>query len=69
VSDQDSEETPLVDFQTEDAVAEAVGDRLDELVADLTAFAREYAERARADHHLFVAAFRADEIPGVTATV
>jgi uncharacterized protein (DUF2252 family) len=69
VSDQDSEDTPLVDFQTEDAVAEAVGDRLDELVADLTAFARDYAERARADHHLFVAAFRADEIPGVTATV
>jgi uncharacterized protein (DUF2252 family) len=69
VSDEDSQDTPLVDFQTEDAVAEAVGDRLDELVADLTAFAREYAERARADHHLFVAAFRADEIPGVTATV
>ncbi len=69
VSDQDSEETPLVDFQTEDAVAEAVGDRVDELVADLTGFARDYAERARADHHLFVSAFRADEIPGVTATV
>ena len=68
VSDQDSQDTPLVDFQTEDAVAEAVGDRLDELVADLTGFARDYAERARADHHLFVAAFRADEIPGVTAT-
>ena len=37
-------------------------------MADLTEFARAYAERARADHHLFVAAFRADQIPGVTAT-
>ena len=67
VSDEDSGDTPLVEFQTEDAVAEAVGDRVDELVVDLTGFAHEYAERARADHHLFVAAFRSDRIPGVSA--
>ena len=68
VSDKDSGDTPLVDFQTEDAVAEAVGDRVDELVADLTRFAHEYAERARNDHHLFVAAFRSDRVPGVSST-
>jgi uncharacterized protein (DUF2252 family) len=67
VSDEDSGDTPLVDFQTEDAVAEAVGDRVDEFVADLTGFAHEYAERVRADHHLFVAAFRSDRIRGVSA--
>ena len=68
VSDKDSGDTPLVDFQTEEAVAEAVGDRVDELVADLTGFAHEYAERARDDHHLFVAAFRSDLVPGVSST-
>jgi uncharacterized protein (DUF2252 family) len=67
VSDEDSGDTPLVDFQTEDAVAEAVGDRAEDLVADLTGFAHEYAERARADHRLFVTAFRSDRIPGVSA--
>ena len=68
VSDKDSEDTPLVDFQTEDAVAEAVGDRVDELVADLSRFAHDYAERARGDHQLFVAPFRSDGIPGVSST-
>ena len=68
VSDKDSGDTPLVDFQTEDAVAEAVGDRVDDLVADLTEFAHFYAERARADHHLVVTAFRSGRMPGVSAT-
>jgi uncharacterized protein (DUF2252 family) len=69
VSDKDAgESTPLVEFQTEDAVAEAVGDRVDEFVADLTEFAHDYAGRARADHRLFVTAFRSDGIPGVSAT-
>ena len=68
VSDEDSGDTPLVDFQTEDAVAESVGERVDELVADLTSFAHEYAARARDDHHRFVAAFRSDRVPGVSAT-
>jgi hypothetical protein len=67
VSDKDSGDTPLVDFQTEDVVAEAVSD-VDDFVKDLVEFAHTYAERARADHHLFVAAFRSDQIPGVTAT-
>ena len=67
VSDKDADETPLVPFQTEDAVAAAIGDRVEEFVADITEFAREYAERARADHRLFVAAFRDDRIPQVSA--
>jgi uncharacterized protein (DUF2252 family) len=68
VSDQDAGETPLVEFQTEDAVAEVIGDRVDDFVADLTEFAHDYAARAREDHRLFVAAFRSDGIPGVSAT-
>jgi len=68
VSDKDAGTTPLVDFQTEDAVAAAVGDRVDDFAADLTAFAHDYAERVREDHRLFVAAFRSDAIPRVPAT-
>jgi DNA-binding ferritin-like protein (Dps family) len=49
-------------------VAEAIGDDVDEFVDDLVAFAHSYADRARNDHHLFVAAFRSDGIPGVAAT-
>jgi uncharacterized protein (DUF2252 family) len=69
VSDKDAGETPLVPFQTEDAVAEAIGDRVDDFVADLTGFAHDYAERVRRDHELFVAAFRSDRIPQVSSTV
>ena len=68
VSDKDSGDTPLVDFQTEDAVAEVIGADVDGFVSDLVAFAHAYAERARADHALFVAAFRSDRIPQVSAT-
>ncbi len=68
VSDKDSGDTPLIDVQTEDVVAEAIGDDVDEFVEDLVAFAHSYADRARTDHHLFVAAFRSDGIPGVAAT-
>jgi uncharacterized protein (DUF2252 family) len=68
VSDVDSDDTPLVDFQTEDAVAEAVDDRAEDLVADLTGFAHDYAARVREDHRLFVAAFRSDRIPDVSST-
>jgi uncharacterized protein (DUF2252 family) len=67
VSDKDAGDTPLVPFQTEEAVAEAIGDRVDEFVADLTEFGRDYAQRARDDHKLFVAAFRDDRIPKVSA--
>jgi uncharacterized protein (DUF2252 family) len=62
VSDVDDEQTPLVDFQVEDAVAAVVEGREDELVADLTGFALEYSERAREDHRLFVDAFRAGKL-------
>jgi uncharacterized protein (DUF2252 family) len=62
VSDVDDVHTPLVDFQVEDAVAEVVRGREDDLVADLTAFALEYSRRARDDHRLFVDAFRAGKL-------
>jgi uncharacterized protein (DUF2252 family) len=67
VSDKDAGRTPLVDFQTEDVVADAVSD-IDGFVKDMVEFAHSYADRARSDHRLFVTAFRSDEIPGVTAT-
>ena len=62
VSDVDDEQTPLVDFQVEDAVAAVVRDRGEDFVQDLTAFALEYSERAREDHRLFVDAFRAGKL-------
>jgi uncharacterized protein (DUF2252 family) len=69
VSDQDStvdtDSTPLVDFQTEDAVAELVRGREDELVDDVVAFAHDYASTVRRDHALFVDAFRSGRISGV----
>ena len=65
VSDADDENTPLVDFQTEDAITAVVAGRQDELVADVVAFGLAYGERARADHALFVDAFRNGRIPGV----
>lgn len=67
VADEDSEQT-LVQFQTEDAVVEAVGDRVDEFVEDITAFGLDYARRTRDDHRIFVDAFRGERIPGVSAT-
>ena len=64
VSDADDEDTPLVDFQTEEAIAAVVFGAEVELVADLVAFGLEYGARARADHALFVDAFRNGRIPG-----
>jgi uncharacterized protein (DUF2252 family) len=64
-SDADSDET-LVEFQTEDAIAAAVDDD-DAFVNDLCDFSMSYAEQVREDHALFVEAFRAGEIGGVTA--
>ncbi len=64
VSDTDSDHD-LVDFQTEDAIVEVVGDRVQELIDDLVAFGLTYAEVARDDHRLFVDAFRNGQIPGV----
>jgi uncharacterized protein (DUF2252 family) len=65
VSDVDDESTPLVDFQTEDAIAEVVQGAEEDLVADVVAFGLEYGRRAREDHQLFVDAFRSGAVPGV----
>ncbi|MBC7373876.1 MAG: DUF2252 domain-containing protein [Frankiales bacterium] len=65
VSDADDATTPLVDFQVEDAVAQVVAGRTDELVLMLTSFALDYAAIVRRDHALFVEAFRAGRIEGV----
>jgi uncharacterized protein (DUF2252 family) len=67
VADEDSDQT-LVQFQTEEAIA-AVLDGCDDEFADwLARFAVDYAERVRDDHELFVDAFRAGQVPGVSAT-
>jgi uncharacterized protein (DUF2252 family) len=65
VSDLDLAATPLVDFQTEDAICAVLDGREDAFVAALARFGAEYAERARRDHALFVDAFRAGRMPGV----
>ena len=65
VSDADDDSTPLVDFQTEEAIAAVVEGAAEELVADLIAFGHEYGARARADHALFVDAFRNGRIADV----
>jgi len=67
VSDSDSDQT-LVEFQTEEAIMDAVGDDHDGFVADLVEFGLGYGEQARTDHRLFVDAFRGERIPGLTAT-
>ncbi|WP_345712149.1 DUF2252 domain-containing protein [Kineococcus glutinatus] len=67
VSDVDQPSTPLVDFQVEDAIVAVVGDRDDELVAEVVDFAHSYAARARADHALFVDAFRSGRLLGASA--
>jgi uncharacterized protein (DUF2252 family) len=64
VSDADSEQT-LVKFQTEDAILAAVAGREEDFVDSLCEFGLRYAEVARADHTLFVDAFRNGAIPGV----
>jgi uncharacterized protein (DUF2252 family) len=65
VSDVDDESTPLVDFQTEDAIARVIAGAEEDLVAEIVDFGLEYGARARADHQLFVDAFRNDRIEGV----
>jgi uncharacterized protein (DUF2252 family) len=66
-SDEDSDQT-LVDFQVEEAIAEALQGRRKELTADVVEFGIGYAARARRDHALFVSAFREGDIGGVSAT-
>jgi uncharacterized protein (DUF2252 family) len=67
VGDADSDHT-LVPFQMEDAITTMIGGRRDEFVADLVEFAHAYAARTQEDHRLFVDAFRAGEIPGITSS-
>jgi uncharacterized protein (DUF2252 family) len=67
VGDADSDHT-LVPFQTEEAITTMIGGRREEFVADLVAFAHAYAARTRVDHRLFVNAFRAGEIPGISSS-
>ena len=64
VSDAGSEQT-LVGFQTEEAIAEAVGDEEDAFAADLAEFGAAYGELARDDHRRFVDSFRNGAIPGL----
>jgi uncharacterized protein (DUF2252 family) len=65
VGDADSDHT-LVPFQTEEAITAMVGDRREEFVADLIAFAHDYARQTQDDHRRFVDAFRAGAIPGIS---
>jgi uncharacterized protein (DUF2252 family) len=66
-SDEDSDEE-LVDFQTEEAILDVIGDQEQEFVDDVVEFAMAYAKTARSDHALFVDAFRAGDIAGLSAT-
>ncbi|MFW3170511.1 DUF2252 domain-containing protein [Geodermatophilus sp. CPCC 206100] len=67
VGDADSDHT-LVEFQTEDAITGLVGGRRDEFAGDLISFAADYARRTQEDHRLFVDAFRAGAIPGISSS-
>jgi uncharacterized protein (DUF2252 family) len=65
VADDESDHD-LVPVSVEEVVAGAVGDDEEELVAELTRFAHEYAGRTREDHRLFVDAFRGGAFSVVT---
>ena len=67
VGDADSDHA-LVPFQMEEAITAMVGDRREEFVADLVRFAHDYARRTQEDHRLFVDAFRAGAIPGISSS-
>jgi uncharacterized protein (DUF2252 family) len=66
-SDEDSDED-LVDFQIEQAIAEALDGDREGFLSDLVDRSLDVAERARADHELFVDAFREGRIGGLSAT-
>ncbi len=66
VADADADHS-LVPFQTEDAICEVVAGREDEFVDWVVDFAHTYAAQVRADHALFVEAFRAGAVPGVAS--
>ncbi len=65
-SDEDSQQD-LVDFQVEESIRRSLHGRRNELVAWLCDWGIAYAERVRADHALFVDAFREGRV-GIAAT-
>jgi uncharacterized protein (DUF2252 family) len=65
VGDADSDHS-LVPFQMEEAITAMVGDRREEFIDDLVDFAHGYARKTQEDHRLFVDAFRAGAIPGIS---
>jgi len=65
-SDEDSEQD-LVDFQVEEAISAVVEGRRKEFTAYVVDFGLHYAQRVRADHALFVEAFREGRI-GIAPT-
>lgn len=67
VSDADADHD-LVDFRVEEAITDTVAGREDAFIEWVVAFAHDYARRVRADHALFVDAFREDRIPGVSSS-
>ena len=67
VSDADSDQS-LVEFQTEEAIVEVIGDQTDDFVDDVVSFGLDYAATVRDDHRHFVEAFREGRIPGVSST-
>lgn len=67
VADSDADHS-LVPFQTEDAIMRVVSGRAEGFVAWVVDFAHSYAAQVRADHALFVDAFRGGAIPGVAST-
>ena len=67
ISDSDSD-AGLVEFSTEEAIAAVLDGQEDAFVDDITGFGIEYAQRARADHALFVDAFRGGRFDLVSAT-
>jgi uncharacterized protein (DUF2252 family) len=67
VGDADSDHT-LVPFQTEEAITALIGGRREQFIADLVDFASAYARRTQTDHRLFVDAFRAGSIPGISSS-
>ena len=67
VSDAGSEQT-LVDFQTEEAIMQAVGDEAQAFASELADFGAAYGQLAREDHRRFVDAFRNGAIPGLPAS-
>jgi uncharacterized protein (DUF2252 family) len=65
VSDAASDQ-PLVDFEIEEALMQAIGDEDERFAADLAEFGAAYGALARDDHRRFVDAFRNGAIPGVS---